>query len=84
LYPSTHLGNTLLVDDTPYRTYQNPPFNVIFIEYYEDVPKEDNYLLKTFLPYFKKFHYSGLIVLTFVEFYHFGVIRSIEENDVKF
>jgi len=35
---SVHLGNTLLVDDMPYKTCQNPPFNVIFIESYEDMP----------------------------------------------
>ncbi len=84
MYPSTHLGNTLLVDDTPYRTCQNLPFNVIFIKYHEDVPKEDNYFLKAFLPYLKFFHYSGLSVPTFVELYRFGAIRSIKENDVKF
>jgi hypothetical protein len=35
----THLGNTLLVDDMPYRTCLNPPCNAIFVESYEHVPK---------------------------------------------
>jgi hypothetical protein len=30
-YLNTHLGNTLLVDNMPYRTYLNPPFNAIFL-----------------------------------------------------
>jgi hypothetical protein len=45
-YPNTHLGNTLLVDNTPYRTYLNLLSNAIFVESYEYVPKEDNYLMK--------------------------------------
>jgi hypothetical protein len=46
-YLDIHLGNTLLVNDTPYRTYMNPPSNAIFVESYEYMPKEDNYLIKT-------------------------------------
>ncbi len=46
-YLDTHLGNTLLVDDTPYRNCLNPPSNAIFVESYEYVPKEDNYFMKT-------------------------------------
>jgi hypothetical protein len=48
-YLNIHLGNTLLVDDMPYRTCLNLPFNVIFVESYKDLPKENNYLMKTFL-----------------------------------
>jgi len=54
-YYSVHLGNTLLVDDIIYKTCQNPPFNVIFIESYENMPKEDNYFLGTLLPYLDPF-----------------------------
>ncbi len=52
-YTNTHLGNTLLVDDTPCKTCLNLPFNAIFVESYEYVPKEDNYLMKILFPYFK-------------------------------
>jgi hypothetical protein len=83
-YPNTHLGNTLLVDDAPYRTYLNLPFNAIFIESYEYTPKEDNYLMKTIFPYLEFLHNSRLIVPTFVELYPFSTIRSIKEDDVKF
>jgi len=50
-YPNTHLENTLLVDDMPYIICLNLPFNAIFVESYEYVPKEDNYLMKILLPY---------------------------------
>jgi hypothetical protein len=83
-YPNTHLGNTLLVDDKPYKTWLNSSFNAIFVESYEYMPKEHNYLIKTFLPYLDFVHYYGLSVPTFVEFYPFGTIKSIKENDVRF
>jgi hypothetical protein len=68
----------------PYKTYFNPPFNVTFVESYEYAPKEDNYLMKTLLPYFEFLHYSGLSVPTFVELYPFGTIRNIKKNNVIF
>jgi hypothetical protein len=68
----------------PYKTCLNLPFNAIFLKSYEDVPKEDNYLMKIFLPYLKFFHYSGLNVPTFVEFYPFGDITSLKKDNVKF
>ncbi len=80
-YPNTHLGNTLLVNNTPYRTCLNPPFFVIFVESYEYAPKMDNYLMKILLLYFEFFHNSRLNVPTFVEFYLFGTIK---ENDGRF
>ncbi len=83
-YLDTHLGNTLLVNDTPYRTYMNPPSNAIFVESYEYMPKEDNYVMKTLLPYLKIPSLLWLIVPTFVELYSFGAIRSIKDNDVRF
>jgi len=68
----------------PYKTCLNPPFNAIFVESYEDLPKEDNYFMNTFFLYLEFLHYSGLNLPTFVEFYHFGAIRSFNKNDVKF
>jgi hypothetical protein len=50
-YLNIHLGNTLSIDNMPYRICQNPPLNVIFVEFYKDTREEDNYLLGTFLPY---------------------------------
>jgi hypothetical protein len=68
----------------PYKTYMDPPFNAIFAELYEYTLKEDNYLMKTLLPYLEFLHYYGLSVSTFVEFYPFDAIESIKENDVRF
>jgi hypothetical protein len=82
-YLNTHLGNTLLVDDMPYKTCLYPPFNVIFVESYEYAPKEDNYLMKTFFPYLEFLHNFGLSVPTIVKLYSFGSIKSIKEDDVK-
>jgi hypothetical protein len=83
-YPNIHVDNTLLVNNTPYRTCLNLPSNAIFVESYEYAPKKDNYLMKTLFPYLKFFHYFGLSVPTFVELYPFGAIRSIKEDDVRF
>jgi hypothetical protein len=68
----------------PYKTCLNLPFNAIFIESYEYLPKEDNYLMKTILPYLEFLHNFVFSVPTFVEFYPFGPIRIIKEDDVKF
>jgi hypothetical protein len=48
------------------------------------MPKEDNYLLKTFLPCLESFHYSRLNVPTFVEDYPFGTIKKFNEDNVRF
>ncbi len=82
-YHSAHLGNTLLVEDMLHITCQNPSFNVIFIEFYEDMLKEDSYLLGTFFPHVELFHYSRFNVPTLVENYPFVAIRSFKEDDVK-
>jgi len=83
-YFNTHRGNTLLVDDMPYKTCMNPPFNAIFVKSYEDLPKKDNYLMKTLFPYLEFLHYFGLNVPTFVELCPFGAIKSFKEDDVRF
>ncbi len=85
MYYNIHLRNTLLVNDTPYNTCLNPPFNAIFVESYEDLPKKDNYLMKILLPYLElNLQYFGFSVPTFVQFYPFGTIKCLKEDDVKF
>ncbi len=69
-----------MVHDTPFRTCLNLPFNAIFVESYEDVSKEDNYLMKIFLPYLEFFHYFVLNVPTFVDFYPYGTIRFLSRK----
>jgi hypothetical protein len=72
------------VSNMPYKTYLNPPANAIFVKSYEYAPKEDNYLMETLFPYLKFLHHFGFSVPTFVEFYPFGTIKSIKEDDVRF
>jgi len=74
-YLNPHLGNTLLVDNTPYKTCLNSPSNAVFVESYEYTPKKDNYLMKTLFLYLKFLHYSRLIVPTFMELYPFGPLK---------
>jgi hypothetical protein len=68
----------------PYKTFLNPPFNVIFVESYEYAPKEDNDPMKTLIPYLKFLDYIKLNVFTFMEFYPFSTIKNIKEDDVRF
>jgi len=83
-YFNTHLGNTLLVEDMPYIMCLNSHFNAMFVESYEDLPKEDNYFMKNLLPYLQFIHYFRFSVPTFVELYPFGAINSVKEDDVRF
>jgi hypothetical protein len=84
MYLNSHLRNTLLVDDTPYKFCLNPPFNAIFVESYENLPKEDNYFMKILFLYIElNLHYFGFNVPTFVKLYPFGTIKSFKEDDVR-
>jgi hypothetical protein len=42
--------NTSLVDDTPYNSLFNPPFNAIFLEMFYGSLTYGDYLLGTILP----------------------------------
>jgi hypothetical protein len=57
-YHDTHVGNTLLVDDTLYKNMFNEPFNAIFLQSFHNSNKDDNYLLWVILLYLKPFHRS--------------------------
>jgi len=77
-YPSTHLGNTLLVDDTPYESMFNESFNVIFVKMFDTCSKDPNdYLVSIVLPYLECLHNFGMSVSTFVKHNPFGSIRRI-------
>ncbi len=41
----THVGNTLLLDDTFYKSMFNEPFSAIFLESFDNYSKGGNYLL---------------------------------------
>jgi hypothetical protein len=50
--------NTLLVDDTPYKSLFNPPFNVIFPKMLYKTLTNGDYLLRIVLPYLETLHSS--------------------------
>lgn len=54
-----HVGNTLLVDDTPYKSLFNGPFNAIYVKSFEKFGRDDNYLLGTILPYMENSSFFG-------------------------
>jgi hypothetical protein len=45
MYPYIHTNNTMLIDDTPYKSMLNGSHNSIFLEFFNDLNEEDNYLL---------------------------------------
>jgi hypothetical protein len=51
-YLDAHLGNTLLVDNILYKSLFNGPYNVIFLETFNNsIGDNNNYLLGDVLPY---------------------------------
>jgi hypothetical protein len=46
-FPNTHVGNTLLVDDTPYKFIFNDLCSAIFLELFEGVHSDGDYLFST-------------------------------------
>jgi hypothetical protein len=74
----------LLVNDTPYKSLFNEPFNAIFLEYFDSFHKEDNYLLGIVFPYLETFHCSKYGVIIFVEENIFGCIKNNSRNKMLF
>jgi hypothetical protein len=60
-YSYAHVGNTLLVDDTPYTSLFNGSFNVICVETFEKSRRDDNYLLGTVFTYMEIFIFWNLV-----------------------
>ncbi len=50
-FPNTHIGNTLFIDDTPYKYIFNDSCNAIFLELFKGACSDRDYLLSTM--YFK-------------------------------
>jgi hypothetical protein len=72
----------LLVDDTPYKSLFNGPFNAIYVKTFEKFGRDDNYLLGTILLYMEILHFLELSVPTFFHDNPFGRnIRHIRWND---
>jgi hypothetical protein len=49
VFPSTNYENTLLIDDMPYKSLFNPPFDAIFFERFYGSQTDGEYLFKTVL-----------------------------------
>jgi hypothetical protein len=83
-FPYIHIGNTLLIDDTPYKSIFNSSYSAIFLESFDGIHGEDQNLLGFVLPYLENFHSSIYIVPTFVENNPFCKIRCINLNNIRF
>jgi len=49
VFPSTNYENTLLIDDMPYKSLFNPPFDAIFFERFYGSQTDGEYLFRTVL-----------------------------------
>jgi len=81
-FPYTHAGNTLLIDDVPYKIMFNSSYSAIFLESFGGVCGENWYFLGFVLPYFENLHSSGYNVPTFVEHNPFGKIKCINPDNL--
>jgi hypothetical protein len=82
MYPYIHVGNTLLVNNNPYKNMFNGFYNAIFLESFDSLRGEDNYLLGNILLYLKSLHFLRYGVCTYVEHNPFGHIKCINQNDL--
>jgi hypothetical protein len=51
MYPYIHVGNTLLVNNNPYKNMFNELYSAILLESFDSLHGEDNYLLGTIFPF---------------------------------
>jgi hypothetical protein len=77
-FPYTHAGNTLFINNTPHKNMFNGPYNAIFLESFDSIHGEDQYLVGSILPYLENLHSYKYGVPTFVEHNSFGRIRCID------
>jgi hypothetical protein len=73
----------LLLDDMPFKSMFNDSYSAIFLELFDNLRGEDQYLLRSIFPYLENLHSSGYDVPTFVEHDPFGRIRCIDQNNLK-
>jgi hypothetical protein len=72
------------MENTPYKSLLNGPFNVILVETSERSQRDDKYLVRTILPYLEVFQFSKLNIPTFGEGNPFGSMRHISLNDPQY
>jgi len=80
-YPYSHVGNTLFINDTPFKIMFNGLDSAIFLEFFYDPHGHDFYLLGTF-PYLDSLHSSRFGVFTFIQHNPFSRIRCINHDDL--
>jgi len=56
----TNYANTLLVNDTPYKSLFNPPLNAIFLETFYWSQADGDYLFGIVFPYLEALHFSKM------------------------
>jgi hypothetical protein len=78
---NTHVGNTLLIDDRPYKSIFNDSCRAIFFESFESSHNNGDYLLSIVVSYLVSLHSFRFSVQTYVRHNPFGTIRSISRND---
>ncbi len=83
MYPYTHVGNTLLVNNAPYKNMFNEPYNAIFLEFsFDGLRGEDIYLLGHVLFYLEFLHLSKYGVSTYAQHDPFCRIICINRNNL--
>ncbi len=83
-FPYTHTCNTLFIDDMPYKNMFNDPYSASFLESFDNIRGEDQYLLGSIFLYLENFHLFRYGVPTFVEHNPFGKIRCINLDNLGF
>ncbi len=73
----------LFIDDTPYKSMFNGPYNAFFLDFFNGRHGEDQYLLGSVFPYLKNLHLSRYNVPTFVEHNSFGRIKCIDWDNPR-
>jgi len=73
----TYVGNNLLGDDTPYKFIFNDLCSAIFLESFEGVSSDGDYLFSTILPCLVSLHSFRFNVQTYVKHNSFGTNKSI-------
>ncbi len=79
MYPYTHGGNPLLIDENMF----NMPYNAIFWSIFYYLHGKNHYLLGIVFPYLKFLYFSEYGISTFVHHNPFGRIISINCNDPR-
>jgi hypothetical protein len=72
----------LLVDDTPYEF--NDSCSAIFLELFEGLHNDGDYILSNVLPYLVSLHSSRFNVQTYVRHNPFGTIKIINHSDCNY